>query len=154
MPAPKGHEKWGNPLNPKKYTPKGFWEKACEYFEWSDNNPWVKKEAVKSGENAGMLIEIPTERPYSIERLCLFAGITNQTFLNYESKEGYETFFEVTARVRMVIDSQHFEGGMTGSFNANITTRKLGLVDRQDIESGGKPIQKNIISFGGKEVEI
>lgn len=33
MPAPKGHPRWGNPLNPKKYTPNTLWKKSCEYFE-------------------------------------------------------------------------------------------------------------------------
>jgi len=134
MPAPHGHPRWGNPLNPKKYNPKSLWAAAERYFAWCDENPWIIKEAIKGGTSAGEIVDVPTQRPYSVEALCRFLNISIQTFENYSKREGYETFFEVCSHIRAVIDNQYFEGGMVGVFNANIVTRKLGLADKKELE--------------------
>lgn len=150
MAAPKGHPIWGNPLKPKEYTPEEFWLGALEYFEWSNKNPWIKKEQKKGNTNLKVegdfkvnkkateilsgLVNIPTERPYSLEALCNYLNISLQTFYNYANKDGYETYFEICARIRQIIDSQHFEGGMTGAFDAGIVARKLGLVDKKQTD--------------------
>lgn len=147
MPAPKGHERWGNPLNPKKYTPEELWEGACNYFDWCQKHPVIKKEQKKgstmfnvkgdlkaSAKALSGIVDIPTERPYSIASLCNYLDICEDTFTNYSKSEGYETYFGVCKRIRQIIDSQHFEGGMVGNFNANIVTRKLGLKEAQEID--------------------
>ena len=135
MSAPKGHKMWGNPIKPKSYEPNEFWSEACKYFKWCDKTPWLKNEAIKSGDRAGEIVQIPTQRPYSIEGLCIYLDIHYQTFLNYESKVGYETYFDICSHIRKIIDNQHFEGGMVGAFNANIVTRKLGLADKQEVDN-------------------
>ena len=142
-PAPKGHPLWGNPLNPKKYTPEELWEGACEYFDWCKKNPLkiieqtkmpqrlpsnYKKETHGSIKNfTKQTIELPHQRAYSIEGLCVYLNMTTQTFFNYSKESGYETYFDICTHIRQIINSQHFEGGMGGIFNANIVTRKLGL---------------------------
>lgn len=133
MPAPKGHPRWGNPLNVKKLTPEEVWDGACEYFEWCENNPWKKSDFIKSGESAGEIVKLETERPYSISGLCNHLDISYQTFDNYSKAEGYETYFEVCARIKQIVDTQYFEGGMVGAFNANIVTRKLGLSEKTEL---------------------
>jgi len=136
MPAPKGHPLWGNPCKPKIFqSPEELRDMAEGYFQWCAENPMVKNDFIKSGQNAGDIVEIPIERPFSIEGFCNYANITVQTFRNYEKGEGYETYFPVCTHIRQVIDSQHFEGGMVGNFNANIVTRKLNLAEKQEIES-------------------
>lgn len=148
MPAPKGNEYWkfaekhGRGF---KYTPEALWEEALKYFEYMSNSVWNKKEAIKSGDMAGTLIDIPTQTPLSIETFCLFADISRQTFLNYESnQEPYKEFFEVVTRIRGVIESNQFEGATVGAYNPNIIARKLGLGDKTILEGSEKPIQ---ISF-------
>ena len=154
MPAPKGHPRWGNPLKPKKYTPEALWEKALEYFEWCDNSPWHKNEAIKSGDMAGSIIEVPTKRPYTKEGLCVYLNISLQTLLNYESAENYETHFEVTKHINNIIRANQLEGASVGAYNPSIISQLLGLVNKQSVEHSGEITQKNIISFGGKEVEV
>jgi hypothetical protein len=62
-------------------------------------------------------------------------NIDTQTFYNYASgKKEYETYFDICTRIRNIIDSQHFEGGMAGTFNAGIVTRKLGLAEKTNNE--------------------
>lgn len=158
MAAPKGHPMWGNPLNPKKYTPTELWDKAIEYFEWCDNNPIMSVEQTKMPQrlDSSMMktmkpamikaflkqtIDMPLQRAYSIEGFTNFANISYQTFLNYESDDynkDDKTYFEVCTRMRKIIDDQHFTGGMAGTFNSNIVTRKLGLADKKEMEVNTK----------------
>lgn len=149
MAAPKGHPKWGNPLKPKKYTPTQLWEIAQEYFTWCDKNPIYTVEQSKmpqrlpSNYNKAIhgtiknftqqIVKLPQPRAYSIEGFCTFADMDKVTFYNYESDDynkDDKTYFNVCLRVRQIIDDQHFTGGMAGTFNANIVTRKLGLADK------------------------
>jgi len=151
MPAPKGHPLWGNPLNPKKYTPQQLWDGACNYFQWCDENPIYKVEQTKLPQklDAQMMktmkpamikaflkqtVEMPLPRAYSIERLCIHLNISRETFDNYSKTEGYETYFDICTRIRQIIDSNHFEGGMAGTFNAGIVTRKLGLAEKKEVD--------------------
>lgn len=137
MPAPKGHEMWGNPIKPKSYTPEELWNKAVEYFEWCKENPWMKIDF--KGKDADR-VEIPCERPYSIEGLCVFLNISAKTFGNYSKSEGYETYFQICAHIKNIIDAQHFEGGATGAFNASIVSMKLGLQQKIDTTTNGESI--------------
>jgi hypothetical protein len=147
MPAPKGHPLWGNPRKPKKYTPDELWEGAIDYFNWSDENPIMIIEQSKMPQrlDAKMVkelkpamiksflkqtIDLPHQRAYTIEGLCIHLNISRETFDNYSKTKGYETYFDICKRVREIIDNQHLQGGMAGIFNANIVTRKLGLQEK------------------------
>jgi hypothetical protein len=144
MPAPKGHPLWGNPCKPKKYSPGKLWEGSLKYFEWCDENPIMVTEQTKMPQrlDASMMktmkpamikqflkqvVELPHQRCYSIEGLSLFLDINPDTFYTYAK---LETYSEICTRIKHIINTQHFEGGMAGTFNANIVTRKLGLIDK------------------------
>ena len=137
MGAPEGNQFWK--LRAKHgrdkifESPEQFKEAAYEYFEKADENPWLKMEVVKSGENAGQLLPVPTQKPYTIQGLCIFLGITEQTFFNYEKDENYKDFFEVFTHVRNIIENQQMEGATVGAYNANIIARKLGLTDKSNV---------------------
>lgn len=133
MAAPKGNEFWrlADWNNPKKYQPDELWVKACEYFEWSESKPWYKNEAIKGGDAAGTIMQIPTVRPLTLKMFCIYAGITHQTFLNYEKDQA---FLEVTTRIREITYTQKFEGAAVGAFNANIIARDLGLKEEHSVD--------------------
>jgi hypothetical protein len=125
-------------------SPEHFLTESLKYFEWASNNPWLKQEQLKTPPRAAKdddgnvyfppnIVEIPTQRPFTIEGLCNYLGITYETFLNYEKKESYSDFFSVLAYVRKLIENQQLEGGMVGAFNPAIVIRKLGL--KEQIES-------------------
>jgi len=120
-----------------QYTPDAIWDEAVKYFNWITLRVWNKKEAIKSGEMAGELIDIPTSTPMSIKSFCLYADISHQTFLNYENNND---FVEVITRIKSIIESQQFEGATVGAYNPNIIARTLGLVDRSDITTKDKAI--------------
>ena len=105
-----------------------------EYFDWADNTPLFKVDICKSGLQTGQLLNIPVQRPYLIESMCNYLGISLQTFANYESKEQYQEFFEVCAYARSRIYSQNIEYGYIGGFDAGLVARKLGIADKKDME--------------------
>ena len=145
MGAPKGNKYWefrdkhGRGF---KYTPDNLWDEAVKYFEWISLKVWNKKDPIKSGDMAGTLMDVPTQTPMSIESFCIFADISTETFRNYQSnKEEYKDFFDVTTRIRDIIESNQFEGATVGAYNPNIIARKLGLIDKKDVTTDGKEIK-------------
>ncbi|MEH6304666.1 terminase small subunit [Olivibacter sp. CPCC 100613] len=116
----------------RKFTPAGFKQAWKEYFEWCDNNPWMKSEVQR-----GILVQVPIQRPYTEIGFCsyhelgekylrdLYASAKNRS--DEESKEFVETLLQARAKCY----SQKFEGAAVGIFNANIIARDLGLIDKQ-----------------------
>ena len=143
MPAQIGNKYWqfrGKNGANFKYDADSLWNQAVEYFDWVSEKVWNKKEAIKSGEMAGVLIDIPTSTPMSIEGFCLFADLVRQTFINYEKGDDKD-LMEVATRIRQIIENQQFEGATVGAFNPSIIARKLGLTEKTDITSGGEKIE-------------
>lgn len=113
-----------------------LWEAACEYFQWCDDNPWMKNEALKGGDMAGQIIEIPTQIPYTMKGLCLYLGCNEAYFRNFKNQErkNSEDFSSVIERIEDTIYNQKFTGATVGAFNANIIARDLGLSDNSRVE--------------------
>lgn len=137
MEASKRNDYWKltkNSGQPKKFkNPEELLQSALNYFKWADENPWIKKDIIRGGHNAGSEIDIKLQRPYTIEGFCLFNNVTRQTFLNYESKDEYAEYFDVIAYIRATIETNQLEGATVGSYNANIISRKLGLEDSKKL---------------------
>lgn len=105
------------------------------YFEHCDKNPWYKNEAIKSGEQVGKTVKVPTQRPYTLTGLYVFLNIDRKTWALYKDRED---FIPVIAHVEDIIYTQKFEGAAVGAFNATIIARDLGLKDGQDFTTNGK----------------
>lgn len=133
MPAPEGNQFWrlrashGRELVYE--TPDTLLPEIIGFFEWCDDNPWYRNEAIKSGESVGDIIKVPTARPYTIGGLCIYLGITLVTWKVYC---GREDFTYITKWAEETIRTQKFEGAAVGAFNANIIARDLGLSDKQE----------------------
>lgn len=139
MPAPKGN-KYGvgrDSFKPKTYQPKEWWDKFIDYLEDRGNKVWNKKEAIKSGDMAGTVMDVPVSLPLTMESFCVYANVSMDTFRNYESKLGYEDYFDLTTRMRTIIESEQLEGATVGAYNQNIIARKLGLTDKQELDVKG-----------------
>jgi hypothetical protein len=116
------------------YTPETLEKTALEYFQWVRDNPWIKLEPIRSGDKAGELIEVPTERPMTKTGFCIFAGISRDTFNNYcSNKENYKDFFDISTRICEVIRNNKFEGAVVKAFDGSIIARDLGLADKKEI---------------------
>lgn len=156
-------------------SPDLLWEAACEYFQWVDKHPWQKKEQLKKAqitkdhktgkEKLHTIVDIPTERPYTLSGLCLYLDASESFWRNFrgglsaklsnedenEAKVA-EDFLTVVSRVEEVIATQQFEGASVGAFNANIIARKQGLTEK--VESKNENTNYNINSVEITEEEI
>lgn len=143
MAAPKGNQFWKlrNKHGRDKLfsTPELLWEAACEYFHWCDENPWLKKEAIKSGDRAGELIDLPISRPYTIHGLCLYLDCNTRYFTQFKANlpEDEKDFSTIITRIEEAIYCQKFEGASVGAYNASIIARDLGLADKSELKHSG-----------------
>lgn len=117
--------------NPRSYTPDEFAEKAIDYFEWVSDNP-LSEEKVSGGD----VIKVNKMRAMTIRGFCLFAGISRQTFLNYEKDERY---LDIVTRIKDIIYTQKFEGASADLLNVNIIARELGLAEKTDMTLKNSP---------------
>lgn len=106
-----------------------LWEESVKYFEATDKRKWIRKEF--NGKDA-VECEIPTETPYTWSGLCLFLNCGRNYFTQFEKENKDEGFSCIITRIREIIYTQKFEGAAVGAFNANIISRDLGLVDKQE----------------------
>ncbi len=135
--APKGNKFWqmadpeklGRPI--KFESPEDLWEKACEYFEWCDNNPF-KEEKIFQYQGIITKGEINKMRAYTLRELCLFLGV-NETYFNQFNKDDNEEFSKIITRIRDVIFTQKFTGAAADLLNSNIIARELGLIDKSQV---------------------
>lgn len=154
MAAPRRNQFWKNRSKHGRdklfTTPDLLWTAATEYFEWCDKNPWIKNEAIKSGDYAGQIVKVPTSRPYTLTGLCLYLDVNADYFRQFKEnlKENEQDFSWVITRIEEIIYTQKFEGAAIGAFNANIIARDLGLTDKKELDHTTKGESFNIISLG------
>ena len=142
-------------------------EKAwIDYFEYVDTHPWIKKEAVKSGDQAGRIIDTPCKAPYTIMGFQAFHGLGYNFIsqltakLNDMSDEISKQLSCVLVWARTVCHKDKFEGGVLGFYNANLIARDLELVDKRDVTTN-QPVMAPVLNvyntappLAGSEDEI
>lgn len=118
-------------------TPQLLLEAAMEYFVNTDGRKWYKREAIKSGLQAGQVIEIEMDTPYTWSGLCLYLQCGQEYFRSFRKNKERCTpdFLRVIAVIDEIIETQLLEGASVGSFNANIISRKLGLADKLETKN-------------------
>ena len=127
--------KWARIGRPRKYeTPELLWAAACEYFDYVDNNQLEKVEGIKSGDMAGMTMAIPVRRPYTKVGLQCYLGLCDSYLRELRNEPQFLTALEL---IDKVIETQQLESALAGLTNAMLTSRLLGLVDKQAVEQTG-----------------
>ena len=122
---------------PKKIpTPEILWDLACKYFQIRDESPWIKKDFIRGGDNAGKLVDLETAVPYTwagLEDYLRENGILARLD-DYKANKGgnYAEFSDVCTHIRQIMYDQKFTGASVGAFNANIIARDLGLTDKTE----------------------
>lgn len=130
MPAPLNNKFWEmrskHGRNLIFSSPEILWEACKEYFEYTSNRVWTKKDWV--GKDA---VEVDREvsPPFTKNSLFIFLDINRSTWDEYRQKEGFSA---ITTRVETIIFNQKFEGASVGAYNANIIARELGLADKRE----------------------
>lgn len=134
---------------PRKWkSPDELIDKLQEYCTACAENPILVEEGKKT-KDGGQKSEKEFKmnrvaRPLTLDGYCNFAGISDwsKTKQTYANEEG---FSEAFALVERVIRDQQVSGAMVGLYKENIVSRINGITDRQDITSGGKRIEIEIV---------
>ena len=130
MAAPLGNQFWrarakhGRDLIFK--DPETLWASCCEYFEWVEANPLFEDRLFAY---QGEVTHEPAAkmRAMTLDGLCIFLGISFQTWLNYRTRKD---FLDIIGRVENIICVQKFTGAAAGLLNPNVIARDLGLADK------------------------
>lgn len=134
MAAPKGNQFWKLAKNigaPKAFkSPEELWEKATEYFQWCDDNPLYEIKAF-NGKDDIKTVSLPKMRAYTLKHLCLFLGV-NEVYFNQFNEEKNQEYSKIITRIRDIIYTQKFQGAAADLLNPNIIARELGLAEKND----------------------
>lgn len=135
MAAPKGNKFWEirktSGRNPIFSSTEQMWEDCVGYFEWVEANPLMESKPF-AFQGAGWLEEVPKMRAMTINGLCVYLGISIETWREYRGKED---FSGVVSQVEQIIYDQKFTGAAADLLNSNIIARELGLADKKDHQS-------------------
>jgi hypothetical protein len=109
-----------------------LWEAACQYFQWCDDNPWIRVDFRGKDQ-----VDIPVQRPYTISGLCLYLDCNDHYLSQFKAAldKDEKDFSSIITRIEKIIYTQKFEGAAVGAFNSNIIARDLGL--KENVETSG-----------------
>lgn len=109
-------------------TPEDLWERAVEYFKWCDA-AFLGETKLFNGAGGIVEGEIWHKRPYTIQGLSVFVGISKNTFDNYRKRDEFK---EVCGIISDIMYEQKFSGAAVGLYNAGIISSELGLVRKTE----------------------
>ncbi len=113
--------------------PNMLWESACEYFQWTEDNP-IYEDHVISFQGQATHEPLAKMRAMTLQGLWLFVGVSKTAWYEYKERDDFK---EVISRIESVIYQQKFSGAAAGQLNSNIIARDLGLSDKQSQELTG-----------------
>lgn len=122
-------------------TPERLWELFEDYVEKERNNPMYKVEYVGKD---GNMVNTPLQVPITFEGFECYLwdeGIVADLGKYSANTDGaYSNYVTIITRIRANCFTQNFKGASVGLFNANIISKKLGLVEKlqQDHNISGK----------------
>jgi len=123
--------------NNGKLTPEVLWALACLYFAGENKDTLIKRDFIRSGDQAGKIIDITVTRPLSWQSFglfCLYHGIRNSIDdIHHNKGDRFPEFREVVSRIDAVIYEQKYDGAAIGGFNPQLVIRDLGLAEKQDV---------------------
>lgn len=130
-------------------SPEELFFECQQYFQWVNDNPLIEQRIAGIAYGEVIKSHLPKMRAMSIWGLCAFLGITSFTWFEYRKKSEFSLICSI---VEENMKEQKFAGAAAGFLNHAIIARDLGLVERQDVTSGDKPIEKTVIVLPSKEV--
>ena len=120
-------EKPGAGRPPAFKNPQDLLKKALGYFKWVEDNPLQESKLV-SYLGSTEVEELPKMRAMTIGGLCLFMGISTQSWETYRI---YEEFSGICNQIETNIREQKFTGAAAGLLNHAIIARDLGLHENE-----------------------
>ncbi len=112
------------------------WEEYKENLKMQAHD-WPKVQYVGKD---GMRVEDYPVLPYTLEGFYIYCrknyGCVKEYFLNRTGY--YDMFTTICSHIKDEIRNQQIIGGMLGAYNASITQRLNGLVDKQEVDHKGE----------------
>ena len=116
-------------------TPERMWELFEAYVQEVKSNP--RKKVVFVGKD-GRQQDEPLERPLTMEGFELYVAdlqVITDVSDYFENKQSrYDAYIPICTHIKKAIRKDQIEGGMVGQYNASITQRLNGLVEKQQTE--------------------
>jgi hypothetical protein len=112
-------------------TPDLLFDACMQYFKAVEDNP-LQEEKAFAYLGSVKKENISKMRAMTIQGLCIFIGMTRETWGQYRKKED---FSDVCATVEEIMYNQKLTGASADLLNASIIARHLGLKDHQDHSS-------------------
>lgn len=126
--------------------PKVLWQKACEYFQWCEDNPIERNEPVKFEGN--MTVEaVEVGRPYTLCGLSVWLGCSESYFRNCRSDKSSDEFLTVVDAIEQTIRDQQISGAVVNVFNGPIVARLQSLVEKTDVTTKGESVTAPAINI-------
>lgn len=125
---------------------------AAAYWEWCDTHPRYRPEVIKH-EGVGHIMEVPVGRPYSMDGLTIYLGVSPQYFQgakqnlrnkideNRASKEELD-LLEAIHYIEMVTRQEQVEGAMTGQYKEAMVARWNAIPDNVNNTNTGENVVK------------
>lgn len=125
-------------------------EEAYAYFDWCDRHPWHKVDLVKhqgSAEEA----EIPIGRPYTMDGLTYFLGVSGSYFRTVKSElkdkierkaatDNEVLLLETIELIEQAVRTQQIEGAAVGVFSQGLVARLNGLAENVNNNNTGDAV--------------
>ena len=164
-------------------TAKELQDLFSAYVEDNKTKGYIKRDNVKSGENAGQVIEHLVPKPLSVEAFCLFAGIHSLTFKQWcadatehinEMRDSESTIEEYLvsdkvsergrnkieiciecSRIRESINASLTGGGVAGLYNPSLVAAIVGLKNTEEEHNLNSRKAADInININGKSIDL
>lgn len=152
MSAPAGNKFWElrstHGRKPIFESHEELWSKACGYFNWCYENPLHEMKAFNCGEMGIIQEPIAKMRAMTIQGLCFYLGVSDETWADYCKRED---FIGICSDIKKVIFTQKFEGASAGLLNASIIAREIGL---SNSDSNAASNEKESIELEIKRLEL
>lgn len=141
MGAPKGNQFWkarSKHGRDKIIASAELLKEACEeYFQWVEDNP-LNEERLFAYKGDVTKENVNKMRAMTIAGISIFLDISVDTWENWRN-DNDKDFVGVIRWAENIIREQKFTGAAADLLNANIISRDLGLIDRQELENKGAP---------------
>lgn len=122
-------------------SPEEIWDAAIEYFKWAESNPLYEAK-VFNGQRGLTHTALPKMRAFTIEGLCMFLGISRDTWNEWGRNPVHSDLADAVKSVNDIIREQKFSGAAVDLLNAGLIARDLGLSDRQELSGpDGGPVE-------------
>lgn len=109
-------------------TPQEFFENACNYFKWCDDNPITTKETISVGKKAGDEVDRKQIRPYTTKGLCIHCGVLEEWLKDMRDlKDPNSLWYNLVTRVLYIIYVQNLELATVGVFNPIFVSKVLNM---------------------------